>query len=205
MAHEHCNTRSALKSLFWPSSSCFVSSPKPPEPKPMWSSPLDLLDLTCFGANFSLLHSWTSCLHLLHSLPLLMSLLFFFFGLQVSLFLIIFGFFHFSSLEVGIFLQLLLEDPFAIHRASDWKSQNTPFFLQYYGWSPVFMSIFFLQRGAQTQKKLNTLSYAREEIHHSSENVQVYFSTEQLSMFLIELNVYNHSVHVEEPCWLTRE
>lgn len=169
----------------------------------MGPTPLDLLDLTFFGANFSPLHPWTSCLHPLQSLPLLMPLLSFG-SASFSVPRYFWVFFHFTSLEVDIFLPPLLEDPVAIHRASDWKSQNTAFLYSTMD-DPQYLWAFFPPRRCTNTEELNTLSSAREEIHQSSENVQVCFSTEELSMFLIELNVYNHSVHVEEPCWLTRE
>ena len=62
-----------------------------------------------------------------------------------------------------------------------------------------YLWAFFPPRRRTNTEKLNTLSSAREEIHHSSENIEVYLSPELLSMFLIGLNVYNHSVLIEGP------
>lgn len=66
---------------------------------------------------------------------------------------LIWVFFHFTSLEVDLFLLLLFEDPVAIHRASDWKSQNTAFIFFTVLWMiPSICEHFFLQGGAQIQK-----------------------------------------------------
>lgn len=59
----------------------------------------------------------------------------------------------------------------------------------------LWVVFFFAPRRYINTEKLNTLSLAREEIHHSSENTEMQLSPELLSMFLIGLNVYNHCVY----------
>lgn len=79
-----------------------------------------------------------------------------FFGLANSCIPHSFYFFHLTSLEVDIFLSLLLEDPAAIHKASGQRSQNTPFFIQYWGHFPTIYGFFSLLGGARIQKAKHT-------------------------------------------------
>lgn len=91
-----------------------------------------------------------------------------------------------------------MEDPIAIHRASGQRSQNTPFLLQYGGRLPVFMGI-FPSKEAHKYRKAKRTELCKGGNPSQLRKYKVYLSPEPLSMFLIGLNVYNHSVLVGGP------